>query len=57
LTELATNAEKLGNFMLNPERTMQQAKIDKKHWTHIKNAVAQHYHKKLATPEEYALVC
>jgi hypothetical protein len=57
LTKLATDPETLGKFMLNPERTMQEAKIDKKHWVHIKNSVAHYYHRKLATPEEYALVC
>jgi hypothetical protein len=57
LTELATNPEKLGKFMMNPERTMREAKIDKKHWAQIKNSVAQHYHKKLvSTPDAYALM-
>jgi hypothetical protein len=57
LTELATDPEKLGQFILDPDRVLRAAKIDKKHWLHIKNAVAHDVHQKLvATPDSYALM-
>jgi hypothetical protein len=55
LRDLATDAEKLGKFIKNPEKLMNQAGIDKKHRIHIRNSVALEVCKKLArTAEAYA---
>lgn len=57
LAEIATDPEKLGRFILNPERVMNEAKIPKKDRVHIKNAIATVVHKKLArTPEAYLVM-
>ena len=50
LTELATNPEKLGRFIKNPEKVMRDDGIAKQHMADIKNAVAHCVHKKLTSP-------
>jgi hypothetical protein len=52
LAELASDPEKLGKFILDPEAVMNQAKISKKDRTMIKNAVAHFIHEKLVKPPE-----
>jgi hypothetical protein len=50
LAELATDAEKLGRFILDPEGVMNAAKINKKDRLHIKNAIAHYVHERLVKP-------
>ena len=52
VTELATDPEKLGSFILDPEGALNQAKIDKKHRAPIKNGVAHLVHEKLVKPPQ-----
>jgi hypothetical protein len=52
MTEIATDPEKLGMFILDPEGAMDAAKIAKKERTHIKNAIAHYVHEKLVKPPE-----
>ena len=57
LAEIASDPEKLGRFILDPEGTMNAAKIEKKHRIHIKNAIAHQVNLALAsTPEAYSVV-
>jgi hypothetical protein len=52
LTEMATDPEKLGKFILDPEVAMDEAKIAKKDRDQIRNAIAYHVHQKLAKPPQ-----
>jgi hypothetical protein len=52
MTELATDPEKLGKFILDPEGAMDEAKINKTDRTQIKNAIAHFVHEKLVKPPE-----
>jgi hypothetical protein len=52
MAEIATDAEKLGQFILDPEAAMDAAKITKKERTHIKNAIAHYVHEKLVKPAD-----
>jgi hypothetical protein len=54
LTEVATDAEKLGNFILDPEGAMDAAKIAKKEQAHIKSAIAHYVHERLVKPQDAA---
>jgi hypothetical protein len=57
LADIASDPEKLGRFILDPEGVLNEAKIEKKHHIHIKNAIAQHVHQALAsTPEAYTVI-
>ncbi len=57
LAELATNPEKLGKFILDPEGVMNAEKVPKEHRMHIKNALAHEIHRRLTSdPEAYAAV-
>ncbi len=57
LTELATDPEKLGRFILDPDGMMKAEGIDVKHHAHIKNAVAHDVAKRLTTtPEAYVIL-
>ena len=58
LTELATDPEKLGKFIQDPDGMLAAEGIDEKHRLHVKNAVAHDVHKRLtSTPDAYALIC
>jgi hypothetical protein len=52
MTEVATDPEKLGKFILDPEAAMDEAKITKKERIHIKNALAHYVHEKLVKPPQ-----
>jgi hypothetical protein len=52
LTELATDPEKLGKFILDPEGAMKAASVAKEHRAHIKHGVAHLVHEKLIKPPE-----
>lgn len=52
MTEVATDPEKLGKFILDPEGAMDEAKITKKERTQIKNAIAHYVHEKLVKPPD-----
>jgi hypothetical protein len=57
LSQIGTDPEKLGRFILDPEGMMNEHGILKKHRHHIKNAVAQAVHKTLSgTPEAYICI-
>jgi hypothetical protein len=52
LSELATDPEKLGKFILDPEGAMEAANIAKAHHAHIKHGVAHLVHENLIKPPE-----
>ena len=52
LTEIATDPEKLGKFILDPEGAMNEAKIGKQDRGHVKNAIAHFVHEKLVKPPD-----
>ena len=52
MKEIATDPEKLGKFILDPEGAMDEAKIGKKERMQIKNAIAHHVHEKLVKPPQ-----
>lgn len=54
LMEVATDPEKLGNFILDPEDAMNAAKVPKKEQAHIKNAIAHYVHERLVKPQDAA---
>lgn len=57
LTELATDPEKLGKFIQDPDGMMAAEGIDEKHRAHVKNAIAHDVVKKLtSTPDAYAIL-
>jgi hypothetical protein len=54
LAEIASDPAKLGRFIHDPEGLMDELKVPKQHRVHIRNAIAQEVHKRLApTPEAY----
>jgi hypothetical protein len=52
LTDLATDPEKLGNFILDPEGSMDDAGIGKKDRAHVKSGVAHFVNQKLVKPPD-----
>lgn len=54
LMEVATDPEKLGKFILDPEGAMTTAKIPKKEQDHIKKAIAHYVHERLVKPQDAA---
>jgi hypothetical protein len=52
LAELASDAEKLGRFILDPEGVMKEDKFGKQDQEKIRNAVAHYVHGKMYKPPD-----